>query len=204
MKRPRGTGSIFRKKGRATLWIKYHRNGKAIRESSGSDKVRVAEKLLAKRLAEVSANTLVDPRDRRVTVDELYRGLEAEYRNDDSTELIRAERRWKARLEKHFGGIRARNLTTDKLNEYVAWAKAEKKPPLSNATINRDLAALRHAFYLGRKARKIESVPSFPHLVEANPRPGFVEEAQFRTLAANARELWLRALVTTAYTCGFP
>src|SRR5262245_49220546 len=43
----------------------------------------------------------------------------------------------------------------------------------------------------------------FPHLKEAAPRTGFVEEAQYHRLCKNARELWLRSLLATAYTFGF-
>ena len=64
MKRPRGTGSIFEMKGSNILWIKYHRNGKPVRESSHTTKVRDAERLLSRRLAEVATNTLLEPRDR--------------------------------------------------------------------------------------------------------------------------------------------
>jgi hypothetical protein len=46
MARPRGTGSIYSIKGSNVLWIKYYRNGVPIRESSGSSKVKAAEKLL--------------------------------------------------------------------------------------------------------------------------------------------------------------
>jgi hypothetical protein len=124
-KRPPGTGSVYQLKGRSTWWIKFYRGGKAVRESSGSDKIKIAEKLLAKRLGEVSQNTYVEPDTRKITVDELYEGLKANYRNNDSGELLRTERRWESRLKKHFGGIPARALTTDRLNEYVAWAKGE-------------------------------------------------------------------------------
>lgn len=202
----RGTGSIFRFKGRDVWWIKYHRDGKPIRETSGSCKVKDAEKLLAKRLAEIQNNTYIDPKEQKVTVADLYGALETNYRIMARTPEIgadkatRAERRWKARLEKHFGHIRVRKLTTDDLNKYVVWAQGEG---LTNATINRDMAALRRAFYLAQEARKIESVPKFPHLTEANARTGFVEEAEFQKLIANAKELWVRAMVTTAYTFGF-
>jgi integrase len=46
-------------------------------------------------------------------------------------------------------------------------------------------------------------VPVFPRLKEAAPRAGFVEEPQYRKLASNASELWLRALLATAYAFGF-
>jgi integrase len=74
---------------------------------------------------------------------------------------------------------------------------------LSNATINRDLAALRRAFNLAFRAGKIQKVPFFPHLKEASARSGFVEEPLYNKLASQARELWLRALLATAYTFGF-
>src|ERR1700704_3005272 len=52
--RPRGTGSIYSIKGSSVLWIKYYRNGVPIRESSGSSKVKTAEKLLRTRLGAIS------------------------------------------------------------------------------------------------------------------------------------------------------
>jgi integrase len=68
---------------------------------------------------------------------------------------------------------------------------------------NRDLAALRRAFNLALRAGKLQKVPCFPHLKESAPRSGFVEEAAYSKLAKNARELWLRALLATAYSFGF-
>jgi integrase len=198
--RPRGTGSVYQQKGRSTWWVKYYRNGKPIRESAHTDKVRVAEKLLQSRLNEVSAGTLIELKDRRATIDELYAALLAEYRDNCRASIVGAEQRWTSRLVKHFGGMRAVNLTTAALNRYVDWCREQD---LSPATINRDLAALRRAFRLGQKAKTIRDVPYFPHLREADPRKGFVEEQRFRKLIENTSELWLRALVTTAYTFGF-
>jgi integrase len=86
------------------------------------------------------------------------------------------------------------------LNKYVAWCREQG---LSNATVNRDLSALRRAFNLARKAGKIQKVPSFPHLKEAAPRSGFVEESEYNLLAKNAPDLWLRPLLATAYAFGF-
>jgi integrase len=212
MKRPRGTGSVFQFKGCGIWYVKYYRGGAAVRESSHSEKQKVAEKLLARRLAEISTDTYIEPADRKVTIDELYSGLLADYRNNDMASLEGAEQRWQrptidgedvpppGRLKQHFGGIRALAVTTEKLNRYVAWCREQE---LSNATINRDLSALRRAFNLAHKAGRIQKVPSFPHLKESAPRSGFVEEADYNRLAKNARELWLRALLATAYSFGF-
>src|SRR5262245_10067161 len=76
---------------------------------------------------------------------------------------------------------------------------------LANGTINRDLAALKRGFNLAWRStpRRIKEVPIFPRLKEAPPRAGFVEEPQYKQLATNADELWLRALLATAYAFGF-
>jgi integrase len=113
-----------------------------------------------------------------------------------------AAQRWKKRLAIKFSGLRAANVTTASLDQYVAWCREQG---LANATINRDLAALKRAFNLAWRStpRRIKDVPTFPHLKEAAPRAGFVEEPQYRQLAANANELWLRALLATAYAFGF-
>jgi integrase len=211
MKRPRGTGSIFKQKNSEVWWIKYYRNGKAIRESTGTTKRRTAEDILDERRADVCKGTFIEPADRKLTVDELYAALLDDYRNNERASLEGAEQRWQrqgrdgeptpepGRLKKHFSGIRALAVTTDMLNRYISWCREQE---LSNGTINRDLAALRRAFNLALRAGKLQKVPNFPHLKEAPPRSGFVEEAQYQKLAKAARELWLRALLATAYTFG--
>jgi len=49
-----------------------------------------------------------------------------------------------------------------------------------NATINRELAALKRMFSLGAKATppKVLRMPAFPHLREDNVRQGFLEDGQ--------------------------
>ena len=203
---------MFQFKGCGIWYVKYYRGGAAVRESSHSNKQKIAEKLLAKRLAEISTDTYIEPADRKISVDELYSGLLADYENNEMASLEGAEQRWQrsakegedapppGRLKQHFGGIRALAVTTEMLNRYVAWCREQE---LSNATINRDLSALRRAFKLAHKAGRIQKVPNFPHLKESAPRSGFVEEADYNRLAKNARELWLRALLATAYSFGF-
>lgn len=56
--------------------------------------------------------------------------------------------------------------------------------------------------YGRRTGRQIGSILRRLYEMTA-PRLGFVEEADYARLAKNARELWLRALVATAYSFGF-
>lgn len=213
MKRPRGTGSLFQFKGCGIWYMKYYRNGVAVRESSGTDDRRKAEKILQRRIGEIATNTYIEPADRKITVDELYAAFLKDYEVNQLPSFERARERWQrppakegdkipspGRLKQRFSGMRAIAVTGDTLNKYVAWCRDQG---LANGTINRDLAALRRAFKLALRAGKIQKCPMFPHLKESAPRSGFVEEQQYAQLAKHARELWLRAMLATAYTFGF-
>jgi integrase len=74
----------------------------------------------------------------------------------------------------------------------------------SNATISREMAALRRIFNTARATTppKVRVVPVFPHLTENTPRQGFVEDQKYAKLARHAEELWLKAILATAYTFG--
>jgi integrase len=121
--------------------------------------------------------------------------------NDKAT-LDWAQCRWNNRLQPAFGDLQASQVTTELLNKYVLDCQADK---LSNATINRDMAALKRSFNLAYRStpRKVFAVPVFPHLKESAPRQGFVEDAQYRELVKHAPELWLRSLLAVAYSFGF-
>jgi hypothetical protein len=143
MGKTRGMGSIYQQKGSTNLWIQFYRNGRVFRESSGSPSKKVAAKLLKQRIGELANGNFIEPIDRRVTVDELYDALLADYRNNELASLENTELRWKKRLKLKFSGVRAVNVTTATLDAYVKWCREQG---LANATINRDLAALKRAF----------------------------------------------------------
>jgi integrase len=198
--RPSKTGSIFRFKGRTTWWIKYYRDGVPIRETSGSTERSRAERLLKSRLGDIQNDEWISPGDRKITIGKLWQSLLDDYRANDREYTERLEQRWQKRIKKHFGSMKAVSLTSDKLNRYTAWCREQG---LSNATINRDMAALRRAFRLAIEDRKLVRAPKFRRLKESEPRQGFVEEPQYDRLAQAAGELWLRAMLATAYAFGF-
>lgn len=74
-----------------------------------------------------------------------------------------------------------------------------------NATINRELAALKRMFRLGYYATpaKVFRLPAFPRLQEDNTRTRFLEDEQFHRLASAMSELWLRTFLEAAYTYGW-
>ena len=68
------------------------------------------------------------------------------------------------------GHIKAHELGTDVIKRYVARRQEEKA---SNASINREMAALKRMFNLGIQAEKIYRKPYVPMLAENNVRKGF-------------------------------
>src|SRR5207245_7133071 len=78
---------------------------------------------------------------------------------------------------------------TATIRDYIALRQAATKAPdgtvrpgAANATINRELAALKRAFSLAVQERKILSRPHIPTLVENNIRQGFFEREQFEAV----------------------
>ena len=151
-------------------------------------------------------------------VGELYEALLTNYEVNQLASLDGAKQRWEKRLKDYFGHLQARAVTTDLLNAYVLKYKASTEgksgdedeghsssSSLTKATINRDFAALKRAFNLAYRStpRKVSHVPTFPHLDEAAPRRGFIEQAQYDALTRHAKSLWLRAFLAVAYSFGF-
>jgi integrase len=204
MKRPRGTGSILRMKGSAVLWIKYHRNGIPIRESAHTTKPKEAEKFLRKRLGEISTGVYAGPKLEKIKVSELAEDLIREYRINRRKSIDDLEARWKLHLQPFFGVLRTIEVTSQLVAQYIDSRQQEKA---ENATINRELAALKRMFNLARQSTppKVNSVPYIAMLKEDNIRTGFLESKQHDSLAAETGKigLWLRAMFETGYTYGW-
>ena len=75
----------------------------------------------------------------------------------------------------------------------------------ANATINRELAALKRMFRLGQYATppKVNRVPRIPKLQEDNIRKGFLEDGQFEKIVAYCPELWFRSIIEVGRTYGW-
>lgn len=202
-KRPRGTGSVYRQKGSANWWIQYYRNGRVYRQSAATAKRRIAEKLLQQKLGAIATHSFIEPRFEKTLVKELAEDMLRDYAINGRKSLADVQTRWTKHLSKEFGQLRASNIGNDELKGYIAQRQNEGA---SNATINRELAALKRMFSLGVEAKKVYSViPKFPHLEERNVRKGFVEDSQYEELAraSSAEGLWLRAMFEVAYNFGW-
>ena len=196
-RRPNGTGSIYQRG--STWWVKYSCNGKIYRQSSESNTKWKAEKLLRAKLGELATQTFVEPKFDKTLVSELAEDMLRDYQVNGKRSLSDAKIRWTKHLKPVFGHMRAANVATDHVNKYIEQRQTEGA---ANATINRELAALKRMFSLGMQCLKVVRRPHFPHLKENNTRKGFLEDAQFDALRAECSKvgLWLRAMLEVGAT----
>ena len=92
-------------------------------------------------------------------------------------------------------------ITTPKINAYIEKRLAEGA---ANATINRELAALKRMLNIGAKQTppRVDKVPYIPMLKENNVRKGFFEHDQFLALR-DAMPAHLKGFVTFGYKVGW-
>jgi integrase len=203
-RRPRGTGRLYQPKGNSRWYVQYYRDGKCIREATGTTNKTDARKLLEKRLAQIKTHTYVEPKVERTLVRDLIDGLRIEYQNQDCKSWADVEARWRLHLEPVFGNFRAVNVRTKDLKDYQ---NARKQEGASNGTINRELAALKTMFRIGLEDEKVIRMPKFPKELDedASVRKGFLEDDQYSKLATATakRGLWLRSMFEVGYRFGW-
>lgn len=107
MSRPRGTGGIYLQKGSSIWWIKYYRNGRPYRESTGTSDKRKAIRVLSRRLAEVATGTFVDPATVQVRIAELADDVLRDYRINRKVSIDDIEARLRLHVCPFFGPLRA-------------------------------------------------------------------------------------------------
>ena len=192
-------GSIY-KRGK-TYWIKYYQDGKPIRESSKSRKESDARRLLHRREGEIAEGKKPGIYFDRVRFSELTEDYILDYRVNGKKTLVKAERVVRLHLAPFFGSYRVPMITTPLVKKYIAQRMDQGA---SNATINRELAALKRMFNLASQCTppKVAQSPYIPMLAENNIRQGFFEHDEFLALREALPE-HLRAMVTFAYKTGW-
>lgn len=191
-------GCIYRR-GRV-WWIKYYRHGKPFVESTRSDKKAVAERILKHREGEIAQGKMPGVMSEKVKFDELADDFLTDYRVNNRRTLAKAERCVRYLLEE-FGEMKAAEITTPKVQRYIL-KRLEQR--MANASINRELAALKRMYNLGAKSTppRVGQVPYIPMLHENNIRKGFFEHDVFLRLEEALPE-YLKPVVTFAYHIGW-
>lgn len=162
-------------------WIAYYHRGVEHRETTkttGTKGETAAKKLLKKRLGEIGRGQLIGPQEEKVTFENLVTDLETDYamNNRRSAKTLGYQLR---HVREGFALMRAIDITTDRIRAY---ALQRQQDGARNATVNRELAALRRMFTLAVQAGRLSHRPHIPMLAEDNARQGFLDHADFLTL----------------------
>jgi integrase len=159
---------------------------------------------LKNRLSQIGTGTFVGRKSERIAVRELADDFLREYRVNRRKSIDDVQARWNIHLKPFFAHRRAASVSSDLIVQYV---DSRQQQRAANATINRELAALKRMFRLGAQATppKVNRVPHFEMLEERNVRTGFIDDKQFSALSAQCAKvgLWFRALLEVAYTYGW-
>ena len=182
-----------------TWWIKYHVNGRSVRESTGTTKVTVARGMLRDREGCVERGALFNPRANRIRFEEAAQNMLDEYRANGRRSFGEAERRIRLHLAPPFRGRRLGGITTDELRAFV---RVRQMAGAANGEINRELSVLRRMFSLAQQDGLVTVRPHFPMLRENNVRVGFFEHDQYLALIQRL-PAELRPVVTFAYLTGW-
>jgi integrase len=180
--------------------MQYFNHGQRFRESTARERYKDAQAVLKDKLLAIGDGPAHDPS--RTAVAGLYAAIERDYATNGRKSLPHLQGLWKNHLENFFGAIAAMDVTSSQIAEYVEQRRAAGA---ANASINRELAALKRMFKLAVKEQRLKSVPYIGLLEERNVRKGFLRDAQYDSLAQETAKagLWLRTMFEVAFTFGW-
>jgi integrase len=180
-------------------WIKYYRNGRPFRESTGTLDRTEARRKLKRREGEVADGRFRGLSVERTKFDDLAADLKADYVSNKKKTLQRVDELIN-HLKGSFGGRRAIEITSQAVKAYIGKRQQEGA---ANGTINRELGALKRMFTLAMKQTppRVGQCPHISLLKESNIRSGFFEHEDFLSLRGALPD-YGQVAVTLAYYSG--
>jgi integrase len=156
--------------------------------------------LLKKREGEISEGKLPGIYFDKVQFDELAEDFLRDYRINQKKSLDRAELSVD-HLKETFENNKVIDITSPRIENYI---EKRLESGASNATINRELAALKRMFRLAAQQTppKVNKIPHIPKLKENNVRKGFFEHNEFLALR-DSLPSYLKGFVTFGYKTGW-
>ena len=179
--------------------MKYYRNGKPYYESSKSDKERDAKKLLKKREGQIEEGRFRGLNAESVRFEEITKDLLTDYELNNRKSIVHTKVRVK-HLNDFFGGMRVNDINTPTVSRYIV---SRRDQGAENATINRELAALKRAFSLAVQCTppKALHAPHIAMLKENNTRSQFFEQDDYYMMM-EALPDYLKPLFAASYFTG--
>lgn len=174
-----GTGRIYLRGD--TWWIDYSFRGKRYRESSESTQRKAATDLLKRRLVEQGSGRFIGRDAERVTFKDLADMIATDYKVNRRRSADRLGIAL-GHLRDYFGDdCRALDITTDRVSAYIAHRQDEGA---ANASIMKELAALKRAFNLAVQAGRLATRPHIPSVKVDNTREGFFGKTELARVIA--------------------
>jgi hypothetical protein len=156
----RGTGTL-RQRGATSWQLRYYHRGKLVEETVRATDEATARKILRKKLKAADTPLFIELSARKVVCDDLIDLVIADAQRKQNRTAWRLGTPEKPRqvvqhLLDTFGGCPALHITTDDVDRYGDKRIAEGAKP---ATVNRELAILRHGFKLAVRKGLLPSMP---------------------------------------------
>ena len=149
--------------------------------STGCRDKREAEQWRIQRLAEMGRGNYVGLKAQALRMDDVFAMLRDNWAARGKDSALRVHKARIERFARHFGGLKAVDLTQDRLTRFIAERRSQGA---AVATINLDLGVLRTAMRIAVAAKRLSAdhLPQFRMLSGEHVRRDFLDDASLELI----------------------